>query len=130
MIRFLYRCLIWSHPPSFRRNFGAEMLWIFDAEAAHGPWCLVRDGCLSLLRQWVLRSGLWKVPLAACGGLLAPILGLWMLPLLHTGVVGIRVDDDSLGGLMVLIAVSSMLVIGMTVTLCVFWLRFFRRRGA
>ncbi len=30
MIRAFYRSLIWIHPPSFKHEFGAEMLSIFD----------------------------------------------------------------------------------------------------
>ena len=63
MMRGIYRTLLWLHPPAFRRQFGAEMLWIFDESPdAHGTHCL--DGAQSLLRQWLLRSGWWKVAIA------------------------------------------------------------------
>ena len=62
MTRTLYRSLIWMHPPAFRRQFAGEMLWIFDeTAAAEGPLHLLLDGVGSLLRQWVIRCGAWKV---------------------------------------------------------------------
>jgi hypothetical protein len=68
--RALYRCLVWMHPPVFRREFAGEMLWIFDeAVQSEGAGPLFLDGFVSLARQWLLRSGVWKV-LAALGGAL------------------------------------------------------------
>jgi hypothetical protein len=66
MTRSLYRSLLWLHPPSFRRQFAGEMLWIFD-EAAHaeGSLRLIGDGLVSLLRQWVLGCGAWKIAAGA-----------------------------------------------------------------
>lgn len=60
-MRFVYVLLISLHPPSFRRRFSQEMFWIFE-EAANswGASSLFCDAILSLLRQWLLRSGLWK----------------------------------------------------------------------
>jgi hypothetical protein len=52
------------------------MLWIFDeATGSEGTWTLFLDGFVSLVRQWVLRSGSWKVPVAILGGLLQVTLG-------------------------------------------------------
>lgn len=71
MTRALYRWLLWLHPPSFRRQFAGEMLWIFDeAAAAEGPARLLLDGLGSLLRQWTIRSGAWKVLAAMLPALL------------------------------------------------------------
>jgi hypothetical protein len=61
-MRICYRCLLWLHPPMFRRQFADEMLWIFDQSPAHGA--LFGDGAASLGRQWLLRSGWWKIALA------------------------------------------------------------------
>ena len=67
----LYRGLIWLHPPSFRRQFAPEMLWIFDEAAASGAMMgMFTDGLISVARQWFLRQGTWKVAVAALGGLL------------------------------------------------------------
>ena len=50
--RFAYRLLLGLHPASFRDEFGAEMLWIFDEEYPRGEAGLVFvDGAISLLRQ-------------------------------------------------------------------------------
>jgi hypothetical protein len=56
MLRRLYGCAVRLHPPSFRRRFGDEMLYIFDQQkgklAALG---LTLDCMFSLSRQWRLR---------------------------------------------------------------------------
>ncbi len=50
--RFAYHCLLRLHPASFRDEFGAEMLWIFDEERQEGGVAhLFLDGTISLLRQ-------------------------------------------------------------------------------
>ena len=61
MMRVLYALLIRLHPHAFRERFAQEMLWIFE-EAGHewGAGALLRDAIVSLLRQWLIRSGLWK----------------------------------------------------------------------
>ena len=61
MIRFLYRALLWSHPASFEERFGEELLWIFDLRRASDTGItLLLDCFVSLCRQWLFRSGLWK----------------------------------------------------------------------
>lgn len=76
MIRMLYRVLLWFHPPAFRRAFAGEMLWIFDeTSGAPALWLLFADALLSLARQWLLRSGAWKLALACAGGLVQVTLG-------------------------------------------------------
>jgi hypothetical protein len=77
MKRFLYRCVITLHPRAFRERFGDEMLSVFD-EATHAGWmAFFVDGVGSLARQWLLRSGLWKLALGATvsGLLLGMLLG-------------------------------------------------------
>ena len=73
-MRFFYALLISLHPPSFRERFAEEMLWIFD-EAANswGAGSLFCEAIFSLLRQWLLRSGLWKWLLAGLAGVV-PLL--------------------------------------------------------
>ena len=61
MKRFLYRALIALHPPLFRERFGEEMMSIFDESAGNADGKLFADALLSLPRQWLLRSGLWKL---------------------------------------------------------------------
>ncbi len=128
--RSLYSFLLWLHPPSFRRRFGDEMLWIFNETAPQqGAWLLLADALASLARQWLLRSSIvWKLPLMAAGGLLAPLLGLGLLPVLRLGAGGIRIH--SLESLMMLAALCSMLVITLTLVLSVSWFRFFQKRRA
>jgi hypothetical protein len=65
MRRFFYRTLIALHPPRFRERFGDEMLCVFDEMGRDRTVRLFADGALSLLRQWVLRSNLWKTAAGA-----------------------------------------------------------------
>ena len=75
MFRTLYRCLIWSHPSAFRLRFEEEMLWIFDEGAdAWGTASLFWDACLSLARQWLLRSVLWRWVVATILGFIPLII--------------------------------------------------------
>lgn len=80
-MRFLYNNLLRMHPPEFRGKFSAEMLLIFD-EAGHseGFFVLLLDCLVSLFRQWLLRSGLWKlIPAIACALLQMAAFG-FLLP--------------------------------------------------
>lgn len=75
MKRSLYRGLVWLHPPAFRREFGDEMLWIFDEASIFGSSSLFADGMISLLRQWMLRTRIWMLAVAATGGILQVTMG-------------------------------------------------------
>jgi hypothetical protein len=71
MRRFIYRALIALHPPRFRERFGDEMMCVFDEAGRERTVRLFADGVLSLARQWLLRSNLWKMATgAAISGLL------------------------------------------------------------
>jgi hypothetical protein len=61
MSRSLYRLMIWLHPPRFREQFGEEMLCIFDESAPSEASQLLSDCLVSLPRQWLIRSGAWKL---------------------------------------------------------------------
>ena len=75
MTRSLYRCLLWLHPSDFRLRFEEEMLWIFDeAGDAWGTASLIRDAGLSVLRQRLIRSGMWKWVLATIAGMVPLLL--------------------------------------------------------
>jgi len=71
VIRIAFRALLWLHPPAFRRQFADEMLWIFDeTRGKQAAALLFSDGPISLARQWLLRSGAWKLAVAGAGGLM------------------------------------------------------------
>ncbi len=81
MTRLLYRCLLWLHPPGFRRQFAGEMLWIFDEAAASlGAGALLVDGVISLLRQWVIGAGTWKVAAGVMGGMVQMVIVMSLIP--------------------------------------------------
>lgn len=76
MTRTLYRCLTCLHPPAFRLRFEEELLWIFDEsidESGAAP--LVYDAVISLLRQWLMRSGMWKWVLGGIAGAVPVLIG-------------------------------------------------------
>src|SRR4051812_23710236 len=84
MSRFLYRCLISLHPPAFREQFAGEMQWIFEEAAEReGVAPLFVDAFVSLARQWVLRTELWKVAVALIGGFLQVAWGVAALTNMH-----------------------------------------------
>lgn len=60
MRRSLYRVVIALHPPRFRERFGEEMMCVLDEAGPESTARIFADGFLSLLRQWLLRSDLWK----------------------------------------------------------------------
>jgi uncharacterized membrane-anchored protein len=69
MIRALYTSLLRLHPPAFHRRFASEMLWIFDeTRLSHGTLVLLFDLLISVMRQWLHRSGVWKAALALALG--------------------------------------------------------------
>ena len=76
MTGLLYRCLVWLHPPHFRREFGGEMLAIFEeASKTESPLALCSDAAVSLVRQWLLRTGSWKAVAAVMLASFQVILG-------------------------------------------------------
>ena len=76
MTRNLYGLRICLHPPAFRERFGQELLWIFDESSdASGASTLLYDAAISLLRQWLIRSGAWKWVLGAIAGTVPVIIG-------------------------------------------------------
>jgi len=59
--RSLYCFLLWLHPECFRKKYEDQMLWIFDESVqSRGSVPLLFDALVSLVRQWVLRSGYWR----------------------------------------------------------------------
>jgi hypothetical protein len=75
LCRSLYRTLVRMHPAPFRQQFEEEMFWIFEqGESIYGAASLVADAGVSLGRQWLLRSGLWKWVMAGVGGVIPLII--------------------------------------------------------
>jgi hypothetical protein len=76
MTRILYRWLVCLHPPAFRLRFEQEHLWIFDeSRDAAGAAPLLCDAAISLLRQWLMRSGMWKWVVAGIAGVVPVLIG-------------------------------------------------------
>jgi hypothetical protein len=134
MVRTLYACLLLLHPPEFRRRFTSEMLCIFDeAGRSMGVFALLFDGVVSLARQWVLRSGSWKVAAAVLGACLQVTAGglIWML-LGHGGRLHVNStapDVLALGRLMQF-TVASVGGIVLTVAAASLWMGSFVRKRA
>ena len=75
MMSLLYALLVSLHPRSFRKRFAPEMLGIFDEAApSWGAGSLFLDAILSLLRQWLIRSELWKWLVAGLAGVVPLII--------------------------------------------------------
>jgi hypothetical protein len=67
MLCSFYRALLSMHPPSFRDEFGDEMLLIFEESTAAGragAAPLLADCLVSALRQWFVGYQVWKPALA------------------------------------------------------------------
>ena len=76
MTRILYRWLVRWHPAAFRLRFEEELLWIFDeSRDVSGVGPLFYDAAISLLRQWLIRSGMWKWVLGGVAGAVPVVLG-------------------------------------------------------
>jgi uncharacterized membrane protein len=76
MMRTLYQWLVYLHPPAFRLRFEEELLWIFDeSRDASGAAPLLYDAALSLLRQWLMRSGVWKWVVGIIAGVVPVLIG-------------------------------------------------------
>jgi hypothetical protein len=124
-MRKIYKLLLRIHPPAFRRRFAEEMLWIFDETApSSGTPGMLADVFLSLARQWVLRSGSWKLAVAMVGAAAQVTAGglIWIafarLPVLPDDnadpAVGslIRLILWSTGPIALMVAVASLWVRG------------------
>ena len=133
MTRWVYRFLLWIHPPAFRQQFAGQMLSVFDeaAECEGRAW-LILDNLISLGRQWMMRSNWWKIALACVFGLLQILAGGLGWPL-HIGTVS--GPQMSIGGnkeaatdlirIMILAVAGIML---MVITLVIWAGNFNRRR--
>ena len=70
LLRAAYRTLLSLHPPSFRDEFGDEMLLIFEESTAdrRAAIPLLADCLVSALRQWFIGYEAWKPAL---------VMGYW-----------------------------------------------------
>jgi uncharacterized integral membrane protein len=137
MIRTLYRFLLWLHPPAFRDLFAQEMLWIFDEGAASdGVARLLADGVASLMRQWSLRSGAWRVAAAVAGGVLQFIAAAAAVLVLRSRIRRLLPDLHDLSHASAPIAMPDLIRItlwlvggiALTVILLVLWVRNFTKK--
>jgi hypothetical protein len=133
MTRTLYRCLVWLHPPAFRRQFAGEMLWIYDETARTGGVApLFLDGFVSLERQWFLRSGYWKILAALAGVWFQVVVGGALM--LRIGQVRAQLTNSMAGSaglaaLMRLVTFTSVGLLGAVIFLVFWWRKMARRIG-
>ena len=138
-MRTFYRGLVLLHPTVFRRQFGAEMEWIFDESGR--PLKLVVDVVISLARQWILRTKLWIFALAALGGVIPFVLG-WEIISRATGSLGVSpvphrhlarpavqaLSQDATAPFLLLTAVIAVMFISGTMIFAITWFRYSQRR--
>ncbi len=130
MTRSLFKGLLWIHPPAFRKQFAAEMIWIYDEAALESSGAaFVGDAAISLLRQWFLRTALWKVLAAIAGGALELRVAFGFV---HTVTrfstpSAFSAVNPELSALMQLIALVTLGLLS-AVILLVFWWRSMQRR--
>jgi hypothetical protein len=125
MTRAVYLCLVWLHPPSFRRRFAEEMTWIFDeASSDIGGATFLADGFSSLLRQWARNPWVWKILAIGLGNV--PLLVLGVFPAVHRPLVSRSVF--SAPDFFVLAALAPLVTISISLIFAVSWFRFVQRR--
>lgn len=125
MIVFLYRCMLWLHPPAFRRRFADEMLSIFDEASPRTS--LFSDALISLWRQWLVRSRLWIRVTATLGALLTIFGATAIVPQAR---IESALVAESMDRFVVLAGSICVVAISLTLLLCVCWFRYSLRRRA
>jgi hypothetical protein len=126
MTSVLYRCVIWLHPPSFRRRFGDEMLWIFEEAAKEmGPAAFLVDGLASLVRQWAMNPTVWKVPVIAFGAVL-PFCCIGILPRTYRDLNEASVL--SAPDFFLVAVLAPLVTVSLGLIFAVSWFRFVQRR--
>lgn len=126
MIRAVYAALVGLHPRAFRARFGAEMLCTFDeASGRESPPRLALDAAVSLMRQWLMREGIWKYPAALCGAAAVMLTGIRM-PIPVPYRVPARPDLNPEAAPMeffLVAALASLIAVSLTIVFCVYWFR-------
>jgi hypothetical protein len=131
MTRVLYASLLRLHPPAFRRQFATEMLWIFDeARVSEGALVLLVDLFISALRQWLMRSGLWKAMLALAGAAIQVIaFGLGgIASLRHSALHHSDAEMTPLMSDLMLLTLCSFGIVFVGVFVSASWVTHFNRR--
>jgi hypothetical protein len=125
MMEFLYRVLLRLHPEEFRERFAPEMtLNLEETEPAERSPRLLLDCFVSLLRQWVLRRGWWKLAAAVVFAYLqfSAVSVVWRVPIRFPPHGQAAVSSMGEAGLrLVMLCTSSFLVLLTTVT--ALWVR-------
>ncbi len=126
-MRWLYRILILLHPPAFRKQFGDEMLWIFDQSRSEPGQSLVGDAMVSVLRQWVVRRAIWIYPTAAA---IASLIFSFCSTLARIRPA-LPAHSEDLGEMMLVLSASAIVVaLSLTILFSVVWFRISRARRA
>jgi hypothetical protein len=131
MTRALYVSLLRLHPPAFRRQFAGEMLWIFDeARVSEGAIALLFDLLISVTRQWLLRSGVWKLALALAGAAFQVMAGGAGYYAFHRHVTASQVGGEMtpLMNDLILLTLASVSIVIVTVLGSTLWVGRFNRR--
>jgi hypothetical protein len=118
------------HPQAFRREFADEMLCIYE-EA--GSASFFADALVSLTRQWLLRSGGWKIAVVLAGALLQMSLGgiLWLSIGRLPGQTGWSAEPHpEIAAMMRLVVLSAIGLLAGVIFLVFWWRRLARRIGA
>jgi hypothetical protein len=124
MMEFFYGLLVRLHPPAFRERFAAEMTLNFEEAGRERAGRLLLDGFVSLLRQWLLRSGSWKLAVAV-GIASLQLIGIspaWHLQrsLSHFGHGSPSVRDQQDLGFIIVCATAFVVVLA---TMTSLWVR-------
>ncbi len=126
MWKALYRAFVTLHPPAFRRRFGAELLWIFEEQAGTKvALALFSDIVRSLLRQWMLRTQLWIVPIALTSAFLPFVIAVRTPSTTGRGILNTAFSEQEFFFIAV---VGSMSAVILTLVFCVTWFQLSRRR--
>ena len=122
MKRRLCRLLVAAYPPLHRKEFGSEMLWILDQPGEATLRCLL-DLTMSLLRQRMGRTEIWRWPVIAVFAVMPFYIGLWLLNFMLRWTKFISVSHEAI------LFFSSVFVVATTAGLSFFNASLLERRA-
>ena len=133
MVRTLYRWLVKLHPRGFRREFADEMVSIYDETVWNGGILpLFSDVLRSLGRQWLIRSGGWRVAAVLAAAVLQVSIGgiVWFC----FGLRPVQSDwsaepHPEIAAIMRLAALTALGLLSGVILLVLWWRRLARRIG-